>query len=339
MTLVERRAAEAWGEFRIIETEPTVEEHRNVYATPLVYDARWGVFDTWDQSVEATVDRGWPDARPNRCIPESPTTYVAVNDRLPDDVEYVYGGVYQPHFGHFLLETLSRLWPLAEGLRRDQRLLMHGPADPANWWMQGYVRATLGALGITPDQIVHVAAPLRVTRLLVPAQSFRVNAYAYPAYAKLCHRIGEALLGCETPPVNVRPVFLSKARLTSGVTGIVNEQDLIDELERHGVEIVFPEQLNFKEKIDLYRRRKIVGGWATSGQHVSIFAPTSSRMEMLTGGLALNSNCIMIDRLNSNDARYWDAELEDISCEGSQFLSLWRFKNPGQTARQFLKIL
>ena len=83
-----------------------------------------------------------------------------------DGAYYLLGNVHG-HFGHGILEGLSRLWAIAESPTeyRDCRLLVFEPTLPK------YAQFALEALGISPDRVVHCPPNAVMERLVVPTRS------------------------------------------------------------------------------------------------------------------------------------------------------------------------
>jgi hypothetical protein len=312
--------------------------HADVYATPHVEDGRWGVFHRDDAAVEAAVERGGDPLAPLRQIPESPTAYARVAEVAPKGPRYVYAGRHVYHFGHFLIETLARLWPWREGLPDDVVLVMHGDDTPEAWFRIAYVRTVLGALGITPGRILHIDRPLRFDRLETPGSAFLPGAAAHPAFVRLTRAIG-ARLAPDLPqrPTVHRPAFFAKTRLVGGVSHLQNEPELVAELQRRGVEIVHPQEMRFVEHMRFLASRRVVSGWLSSAHHVSLFTPPG-RFALLAPERP-NANFFLIDKLTGARADYWFAEgTRNLPAQGSTFIVERRVGDPVATARALLEV-
>ena len=338
MRLIARTAAEARGRSEIIATDPAVETYADVYATPHVEDGRWGVFDRADAAVPLAVERGGDPLAPLRQIPESPTRWADVTETAPDGFTYVYAGRHVVHFGHFLIETLARLWPWADGVPPSTRLVMHADGPPAAWFATPFARAALGAMGLTPEHILYVDRPVRFPRLTVVGSAFLPGAAAHPAFVRMTRRIGERL----APDAgglrrNHRPAFFAKTRLVGGVSHLQNEGEIIAELARRGVEIVHPQELSLADHIGFLASRRVVSGWVSSAHHVSLMAPRGCRFAMLAPERP-NSNFFLIDQLTGARADYWFAEgTHNVSAQGSTFIVERVVEDPRAVARALLE--
>jgi Domain of unknown function (DUF4422) len=99
----------------------------------------------------------------------------------------------------------------------------HGPANPDHWFGRPFIKAIFNALGLVREDFVTFDRPTLIPRLIVPLASLREQHSVHAVFGELCARIGRNLLGAEHSLRDARPVYLSKAALTSGVGRIVNE--------------------------------------------------------------------------------------------------------------------
>lgn len=321
MRLLPRTAEHMRGRAELIDADPPVEVHRDVYATPHVEEGRWGVFDADDRPVALAVEMGLDPLAPLRQVPESPTRAALVTERAPAGFDYVYAGRYVHHFGHFLVETLSRLWPWREGLPARTRLVVHGDGDPAVWFTTPFARAAFSALDLGPDDVLHVDRPLRFERLLVPGQAFVPGARAHRVFGEMTRRMGERLTrGLPPAPRTDRPAFMAKTRLIGGVSHLVNEEEVVERLASRGVEIVHPQEMSLAAHVRFLEGRRTISGWVSSAHHPRLFTPDAGRFSMLAPERP-NSNFALIDGLTGRPGDYWwDPDGRNTPLPGSTFI-------------------
>ncbi len=285
---------------------PVIETHTDVLYWPIEpassidEDRCWGLYG----HDSALVDAGAYYRGPGQ-------TLVGQAERMawPDRVAVaegpmLYGGVVIEHFGHFLLSSIARLWPLLQpGFdRASVRILFHGVADAAQWWRMPYMAACFGALGLTPANIVRLSEPTRIPHLLVPRPAFEEHNFIHAAYVDLARAIGAAL---PSPPVPVRgPVYLARTRYPRITQGFVNEQALADRLAALGVTIAFPETMALGAHIDLFRTASVVLGPISSTFHPAVFAGASCPLLMLSPTRIVNPNFGLLDRAGALPSAY-----------------------------------
>lgn len=272
--------------------------------TRTLWDSEWGLYhpDGGANIAEASYFQGPPG--PPR-IGQSDFTAVR-----PDSAEpappgpYLYGGVIIPHYGHFLISSTARLWPLL-GRRTNAKIVFHSEVALEDLFSIPYIADVLGALDIAETDLAIFTRPTLLTNLLIPEPSFQETTYAHWRHAELCHTVGRRLRGSPAPGTpSSRAVYLSKCKLQSGVWNIVNETEMVVRLQQAGVDIVYPETLSLDEQIAVFERYPVIAGLAGSALHTTLFAQRPNRIVGLTHGPGILSNQLLIDKLKKNESIY-----------------------------------
>lgn len=216
-------------------------------AARLIFDG--GVYDGEGQVVTAAIHRGGG----RRHVP-APTPGPGPTTELPGN--WLWGGVLHSHFGHFLTESLGRLWawprirvPLAGVL-----WLVPGgdlPRRKAAYekiLKRRYVADILERLGIPGDHQV-VSEPLRPARLFVSSQ-LMMNASrhigGHAAYRSFVRR-----LATEAATDEGRRIYVSRAGVDSGGR-FVGEEAIEAAFAAAGWTVLRPERLGIAEQIVAY---------------------------------------------------------------------------------------
>lgn len=293
-----------FGEVEIRAEDPGLHVAEDVLFAPDAPGGRWGMFDPHGEPLTASLDHVFPWSQLMYSKPVSPVAWSEVQSSLPDS-EYLYIGFVHGHFGHVLIDSLSRLWPVLDGGLNGRKLLHHGLGNWETWANERpWLTDILSGLGLGPSDFVRVVEPVRVRRVVIPGRSWQGQTFAHAAHGRLCRHIGAALLA-DTPVASGPPVYLSKTKLAGGgVRRVVNEGQLESFLRARGVEVLYPETLSLREQLALFAADRTVAGTTTSAFHLSLFAPPAGRVVGVESTTELNSNHLMVDRLNGNDAVY-----------------------------------
>ena len=158
--------------------------------------------------------------------------------------EAVYLGVAIDHFGHFLTESIHRLWAL-----RDDRisprvpgvmLVPHGSAAPLPYQLE-----VLDALGIARDRVMWLRDAARVGRLWVPELASRLGE---PVAASYVAEQRAASRGAVGDLAREHPIYLHKP-LDHGRGVTLGAGWLAQQLELYDVRTVVPERLPLVEQL------------------------------------------------------------------------------------------
>lgn len=178
---------------------------------------------------------------------------------------WLWGGVLWMHFGHFLVESTSRLWAL-DHLKEEIDGILFVPKRPRNGsdvhdFQQRFVR-----LMGTDVEVACAASPERVEKLIVPGQGFGLGNMiegTAPYRATMTERFA-----AEIPPEGDDRLYVSRSALPSGRGNLIGELELEAHLESLGYRIYHPEKHSIEEQIATYKAAKKIIAAEGSALHL-----------------------------------------------------------------------
>jgi Glycosyltransferase 61 len=178
---------------------------------------------------------------------------------------HYFAGAAFGHFGHFLLEGLSRWWLLAllpEPVRAELRFVLYdeGPLHP--WQLR-----VLECLGIAADRLLYLREPMRFESMIVPAMAYHLHRGAARVQCDTWERIGRAFDRGEGPS----RVYLSRSRHKHH-RALVNEVEVERQFRAHGFTVMHPQELSIAEQVASIRQARLIAGSAGSAMYLSAFA-------------------------------------------------------------------
>ncbi len=187
----------------------------------------------------------WRKFRPLTTRPEMPTEEpVALKGR------WLWGGVLWAHFGHFLVESTSRLWAL-DRIEGDIDGVLFIPKRPrVGDTVRGFQRDYLDLM--QSELPIEVATDaLRVERLIVPGQGFGLGAITRgtSSFRDAVHK----RFGTHIAPDGGSRLYISRSALGLGKGGLLGEERLEDHLRAEGYEIFHPEKYDLATQIARYK--------------------------------------------------------------------------------------
>ncbi len=271
---------------------------------PYGTEGGWGIFHQNGAIEPAAIDLHGPDGERDG----QPDTFV-----LPDaaflptaaDAAYIYGGRLELHYGHFIANTLPRLWPLAQLASRSVKLLFHTYRTAEDWSEHAFIREIFAALAIAPADIVTFSEPTIVPHLIIPHPCFQEQHFTYGVFGELGKTIGRALLGEEPVERNDNPVYLSKTALKSGVGRVVNELEIETVLRARGVDIVHPETLSLQQQVRLFAARSRILAFTGSALHTGFFHKPRGKVVAVSATFDPNSNFRLLDMAGGYQVDYY----------------------------------
>lgn len=203
--------------------------------------------------------------------------------------EAIFGGVMLNHFGHFLMESLGRLWGANAAHVRHLPIIVQMPwggmpfSDPDH-----FARIILDLLEIDPARLKIVTTPLRVGLLHVPEQLYGFHCFDKPSpvfveFLRVAQRnILQMAEGFTLPSSRV---YMSRSEWQdkSPKRGIVAGSHAFDSfLREQGWHVIQPETLTFRDQLKIYATAEHVLISEGSAQHSYILLPdTPSHVTVL----------------------------------------------------------
>jgi hypothetical protein len=221
---------------------------------------------------------------------------VAASHVRDSDEEVVYLGWRVNHYGHFLMQSLARVWALP-AVDPSVRVVFHQPAI-AGWQPAGWAVRMLEAFGVPRDRVLVPEEPTRFRRVLVPEPLFEPRSVAedrtvrvHEAMAQPYRAVAARIVGAARP--SPQPVYLSRRQLPSSQRLLVGEDGLEGVLRRNGFRIAHPQTMTFEEQVRLVNAHAdIVSNAGSAAQNV-LFALHAPRLHLQTGGSRFSPDYFM----------------------------------------------
>ncbi|MDR1685132.1 MAG: glycosyltransferase family 61 protein [Desulfovibrio sp.] len=176
---------------------------------------------------------------------------------------YIYGGCLFGHFGHFIWESLSRVYAIRQC--KDYPILFISPNDTV-YNMHNIFFKTIGIR----NELILVKAPISVKNLIYssPGSSIsplfitdeQINGLQYFNFWEN----GEKYRTVK------EKIWLSRSLLNNGK--VTNEQIIEEELQKIGYTVIYPETLHLREQVRLISTADIVAGFDGSAFFSLLFS-------------------------------------------------------------------
>ena len=193
----------------------------------------------------------------------------------------LYAGHFMFHYGHFITEGLSRLYPVVKSIDFDYiaflpfifggNLFVNSPPD--------YHEFIFASLGISLDQIILLRDLTCFNELWVPSPAWPINSNAHPVMSDVYRKVRDYSLNsltCDELKFSHNLYIARSANLRSDRNYVIEGafRDL-------GFNVVALEKFSFREQMMLLNQAKCVAGFSGSGLHNIVFCnPKTSLVEI-----------------------------------------------------------
>jgi len=211
------------------------------------------------------------------------------------DEEVVFLGALPKHYGHFILEGLSRLWFCLSPKRSKSSYkfvyISGGGEDRFHEFFRLF--------GLEEQNIVKITKPTKFRTVIVPEQSIRLHDYYHTKYKETIDRIKESVA-----PKDIEKVYFSKENI--GNNRAIGE-DLIEKVfSRNGFTILHPENLSMYEMISILKGCKVFAATSATNVHNSIFMNDGNKFVCLNRSAHFHPVQTMIERMRCLQGVYVD---------------------------------
>lgn len=181
---------------------------------------------------------------------------------------FFFIGSIHRHFGHFLVEGLSRLWALdfiPQSIKDNMQYIIYEDSIPE------FALQTLELLGVPLNKIVYAPRHAIVERVFVPDISYKTHHWASNLMQSTYNKISSSV--APNPKIE-RRIYLS--RKNTADRPLDNEDNIEEIFSSFGFEIISPEHLTIKEQIKVISESKIIAGPVGSQMYLSAFSNSAS---------------------------------------------------------------
>ncbi len=185
--------------------------------------------------------------------------------RAPDPASrlkgrHLWGGIFYGHFGHFIVESISRLWAL-EGA--DVQSVIFAPRHEALKDFRGYQAGILELLQLDVPVAI-LRQPTRVEELLVSGQGFGLGKISVgtPEFNAMIRAMADRI-----EPDGPTHVYVSRTRF-NGNGGVLAEAAIERNMVANGYTPVYPEKMSVEQQLKLFKAARKVVGLDSSAFHM-----------------------------------------------------------------------
>lgn len=240
-------------------------------------------------------------------------------DYVLSNESVIFGGVIIPHFGHFLIDSLSRLWYIVKNkavINHYKIVFINSGVVPS------YVYETLELLGLKREQIIFLREITQFKEIIIPAQSgYTILDYVHREYLTIYDEIFFNSIQKYKGP-KYKKIFLSRAKCKSGYK-IIGEDYFEKFFSEHGFEILYPDEMTMLEKVFLVGNANEIATTCGTIAHYSLFANKNCKFVILNRIFNFCPNAqILIDAIKDYECHIIDCSFNFLHADPYHGVSL-----------------
>jgi hypothetical protein len=212
--------------------------------------------------------------------------------------DVIFLGALPDHYGHFITEGISRLWPYLDKEKKNLSSIYFSENNHPPFV------EFLNLFGLQNSQINRVDTPLRFKSILVPEQSIRLHDFYHESYNESIEKILDNI-----DSIQPEKIFLSKkaAKYLNGKS--IGENSIEKIFSDNNYTIIYPETLSIREFLSTMKSASSVTALSGSSAHNAIFMKKKSSLICMNRSNHHHPLQIMINEMRQLNVTYVDVFL------------------------------
>ena len=256
----------------------------------------------------------------NDSLVEESTVYSAFGGKYSYDNEEVeiiedsiiYIPIIPKHWGHFLIDTVSRLWVfLDQNYPTDNMRVFYNSWGFENNEISGNYKRFLELMGIY-ERMEPVDHCIRAKEIWIPSYSMSFSKTYHPCYKTIFDYVTQRAMKTDSIKnlKKYKNIYFSRTQLATSKMKEIGEMDLENIFKANGFKILYPEKMSLEEQIFYFQTSDIVCAMSGTIMHNIGFADESTKLFILNRTCMMNHPQLMLNRLFPYTAIYIDAYKE-----------------------------
>jgi capsular polysaccharide biosynthesis protein len=257
----------------------------SIYPSKMDKKTRSVTFNVYDENRSPILACNYVRGRSGNVF-----SYVKTLNKEPDrnfdrvGKPVIYLGWLHPHYGHFLTESLSRLWALKY---LEKNLLescyfyfdIHTPIDSVI--NKSWIRKILAIFGVDEKNLIFGNKSYLIDSFIVPTQALVLHSYVN---SELQNYIWDSISRANSSSLTKhdKKIYLSRSKLVKDKRKLLNEIQVETALSKIGFEIIYPELLSFEEQLEKYKSASLLVGASGSALHNAVFMNSNTHVVSLS---------------------------------------------------------
>ena len=201
------------------------------------------------------------------------------NQSIPEiEDAVVFGGILFNHFGHFLLDSLARLWAYKFVEKLNPYIFFYAPWGKPNYLEKNnYVNQILTGFGIPHEKIVFIDRLIKFKKIIVPHQKYGSD-YTENPDSIFLDFVRDFKIKNDLPKEfeKADKIYVSRSKMPITSGRIIAESLFEEYLISNGYKILYPERYNLFQQLTIYNNAKKIIFCSGSALHACILLPNLS---------------------------------------------------------------
>ncbi|MBR1600396.1 MAG: glycosyltransferase family 61 protein [Alphaproteobacteria bacterium] len=219
----------------------------------------------------------------------------------------LYFGLFFEHWGHFLLEYISRLWAVIKYPDKFKDIKIAYLPMRENDKIRGTFQEFLYLCGIKQEQLIAITHPMQCKEILIPdSSSFNPSATYTDEYKIIINTVVDKAKNTNMDMKIFDNIYLSHNSLNNYYSRDIGEDNIEKLFESNGFQIINPEKMTLVEQIKIINSAKKIVSPLGTLSHNFLFANSTSQLTIIGKYLGYSNYQMFVDSVISRKPIYVD---------------------------------
>ncbi len=232
----------------------------------------------------------------------------------------IYCGEFLEHWGHFLLESTTRLWYVVQHRQPGQKLVF---VARKGLKLNGNFKNFFELLGISPKDVLLIKRPTKIDSIIVPEASSALDNYYTKEFTIPFTQLKQNVWHQETkgtPLQSPKRIYLSRRKCK--IRLIMGEENLENIFKQNGFTIIYPERCPLKQLVSLLQSAEYLAGISGSAMHNALFCSQNTKLIVLNRNPGFNHVQGLINQAMNLDTIFTDVHFNFLPTQEFYLLGI-----------------
>ena len=220
----------------------------------------------------------------------------------------VYGNFFYKHWGHFIIDIVSRLWYLLDNNNNKDnvKIVFTTMINDEETKIDGNYKEFLNLFGISDDRIILISRPTRFKKIIVPECSIYPGKYYTKEYIRIFEKVSSRVeKKCEIP----EKIYLSRSKFKKAKEKEIGEKEIEQFFRNNKYYSISPEKLSLREQIQFFRDSKDIVCVSGTLPHNIMFANEEKNIIIINKTYKINKHQEIINQAKKANVTYLDLHI------------------------------
>jgi len=234
--------------------------------------------------------------------------YDIENEKIEYDNETViYGNFFYKHWGHFIIDIVSRLWYLLEDNSENKaKIVFTTMINDEKTKIDGNYKEFLNLFGISDDRILLINKPTKFKKIIIPECSIYPGKYYTKEYIKIFEKVRDSVKGNQNIP---EKIYLSRSKFKKAKEKEIGEKEIEKFFNNNGYYSISPEQLTLTEQVQFFTDSREIVCISGTLPHNIMFANEGKDIIIINKTYKLNKHQEIINQAKKANVTYLDLHI------------------------------